>query len=129
MLTLEMTRFSSVSQTGMFTGIFRESTGFFPRFPGFFPREKSGEFEGKILCYHLWLLCFSVCGERCLNSAVASEFMGEYMIPYSQKQLNTINLHTCTPYSSVKVSTVLGQRKSQYCCILRKSRQQDQRVK
>ena len=47
-----------------------------------------------------------------LNSAVASEFMGEYMIPYSQKQLNTINLHTCTPYSSVKVSTVLGSVKA-----------------
>ena len=27
--------------------------GYFPRFLGFFSRKKSGEFEGKIRCYHL----------------------------------------------------------------------------
>ena len=37
----------------LFTGFFPRGTGYFPRFPGFFPREKSGEFEGKIWCYHL----------------------------------------------------------------------------
>ena len=37
----------------LFTGFFPRGTGYFPRFPGFFPREKSGEFEGKIRCYHL----------------------------------------------------------------------------
>ena len=36
----------------LFTGFFPRGTGYFPRFPGFFPREKSGEFEGKIRCYH-----------------------------------------------------------------------------
>ena len=35
-----------------FTGFFPRGTGYFPRFPGFFPREKSSEFEGKILCNH-----------------------------------------------------------------------------
>ena len=37
----------------------------------------------------------------------------------TQKQLNTINLNTCKPYSSVKVSTALGER--EYCCILHKT--------
>ena len=35
-----------------FTGISPEGTGFSPSFPGFFSRKKSGEFEGKIRCYH-----------------------------------------------------------------------------
>ena len=37
----------------LFTGFFPRGTGYFPRFPGFFPRKKTGEFEGKIRCYHL----------------------------------------------------------------------------
>ena len=37
----------------LFTGFFPRGTGYFPRFPGFFPREKTGEFEGKIRCYHI----------------------------------------------------------------------------
>ena len=37
----------------LFTGFFPKGTGYFPRFPGFFPRKKTGEFEGKIRCYHM----------------------------------------------------------------------------
>ena len=43
-----------------FTGFFPRGTGYFPCFPGFFPRKKSGEFKGKIRCYHALLLtCIS----------------------------------------------------------------------
>ena len=36
----------------LFTRFFPRGTGYFPRFPGYFLREKSGEFEEKIRCYH-----------------------------------------------------------------------------